>query len=213
VVDSNAEVGQLATPSSQLARLVGTQHFWVRVAIPADKLPFIRIPGIDGDKGSSVVVKQAVGRTEVTRTGSVTRLLSDREASSRMARVMVRIDDPYGFEQADESGARPYPILLNTYVDVIIAGKQEKRLVEVPRSAVHEGNVAYVFEPQGSQLSIRKLSVAWTLPDTLLVEAGLKDDERVVTSPLTSAVDGMKLREVPAIVSTPDAAPGGVPDG
>lgn len=198
VIESNAEIGQLATPQTRLARLVGTEEFWVRVALPKDQLTHIAIAGIGEDQGSPATVRQEVGERVVERPGHVIRLLSNLEPGSRMARVLVSVADPYGLEQAEKSGQRPYPILLDAYVNVVIEGKQKRRLIEVPRKALREGNVVFVYEPKSQELSIRSVEIAWRLPDSVLVERGLEDGARVVTSPIAGAVDGMKLREVKA---------------
>ncbi len=196
VVESDAEVGQLATPQTRLARLVGTSAFWVRVSIPTEQLAHVTIPGIDGEGGSRVLVRQAIGERTIETHGRVIRLLSGLEPSSLMARLLVEVDDPYGFSQVRDGGARPYPLLLGSYVEVIVSGSEQRELIELARSAVRPGNLAYVLDSESSTLRVRKLVVVWQLPDTVLVESGLSDGELVVTSPLGSAVDGMKLRDV-----------------
>jgi multidrug resistance efflux pump len=48
VREESVDTGQLVTPQSPLATLVGTDRFWVRVSLPVDKLAFVRIPGRNG---------------------------------------------------------------------------------------------------------------------------------------------------------------------
>lgn len=215
IVEAQAEIGQLATPATPIARLVGTDAFWVRVSVPADQLPHIAIPGLQGESGAAVAIEQSLGEDTLERRGKVLRLLSNRDPSSRMTRLLVEIVDPYGFSEK-ESKKRPYPILLDTYVDVIIRGKEERRLIQVPRRAVLEGGRVHVFDRATEQLQIRRLEVAWALPDSVLVAKGLRDGELVVTTPLTTPVEGMKLRDVTAPAPESAQAPpdaGAAPDG
>jgi multidrug efflux pump subunit AcrA (membrane-fusion protein) len=196
IVESNAEIGQLATPQTRLARLVGTETFWVRVPLEKDKLPHVSIAGIEDDEGSRVTVTQEVGEQIVKREGKVVRLLSNLEPGSRMARILVEIADPYGLKQESDAQTRPYPILLDAYVEVLIHGKSERDLVEVPRKALHQGDTVHVYSD--GALEIRKVDVAWRLPDSVLVAKGLDDSERVIISPLAAPVPKMKLRDVTA---------------
>lgn len=189
-----AEIGQLVGPQVNIARLVGTDKFRVLTSVRADQLRHIALPGIDGGEGSQVTVRQHIGGDEVVRTGRVVRLLSDLEPGSRMARVLVEVDDPYGLEQAGDGGERPYPLLLDAFVDVHIDGRKTAELVELPRGALREGDRALVYAD--GELSVRELTIAWRRPDTVLVDEGLNHGDRIVTSPLATPVDGMKLRDL-----------------
>lgn len=205
IIDSMAEIGQLVGPQVNIARLVGTDKFRVLVSVRTDQLRHIAVPGIDGKEGSEVTVRQHIGDGEVVRTGRVLRLLSDLEPGSRMARVLVEVDDPYGLANAGEEGERPYPLLLDAFVDVRIEGQNTAELIEVPRKAVREGDRAFVFDQTEGRLAIRDLSVKWRRPQTVLVSEGLEDGDRIITSPLATPVDGMKLRDLSS--DQPEAGP------
>lgn len=195
VVSESADLGQLVSTQSQVAKLVGTDAFWVRLSVPVDKLPYVQVPGVNATDGSKAVVTQDVGKGHIERDGRVVRLLGDLDEAGRMARVLVEIDDPFGLQttKADDGAKnRGIPLLLNSYVDVRLAGPKVEDLVEVPRESVHEGDKVYVYAD--GKLDIRKVEVAWTRPDTLLVSEGLPDGAKVITSPIATPVQGMKLR-------------------
>lgn len=115
------DIGQLVGPSSQLATLVGTDHFWVRVSIPVEELAWIRFPDESGAEGSAARVVQRVGeQSEIVRTGRVIRLYGDLDPVGRMARVLVEVDDPLGLQAAAPERGDPssLPMLLGAFVDV-----------------------------------------------------------------------------------------------
>jgi RND family efflux transporter MFP subunit len=197
IVESNAEIDQLVGTQSRVARIVGTEEFWVRVSMPIEKLRYIDIPGINGDSSSEVLVKQHVGGDTLTRKGRVLRLLSDLDPAGRMARILISIEDPYGLAKVDDIDQRPYPILLDAYVDVEIENASTYELIELPRRALRQGDRAYVFDEDEGTLDIRELDIHWRLPDKVLVAGGLEEGDDVVTSPLASAVPGMKLARAP----------------
>ena len=204
VQSKSVDVGQLVGPQMSLATLVGTDAFWVQVSIPVERLSWIQIPGIRGaTEGSPARIVQELGKDTSVRRGKVIRLLGDLDPQGRMARLLVEIDDPLGLAgaaSAEETGAQQaeatepgMPLLLGSYVSVEISGEQLKDVVELPRMALHDGDQVYVMTPE-STLAVKEISVLWRRPDTVLVGSGLAGGDKVVVSPLSAPVEGMKLR-------------------
>lgn len=101
--------------------------------------------------------------------------------------VVVAIDDPEGQAKPTE---RPN-LLRNMFVEVeLIAPPLEAQIV-VPRASVHDGQV-YVVDGE-NRLDIRKAQVAFTRGTLAVLKGGVKPNEKVVTSELASAVEGMLL--------------------
>src|SRR5690606_38529968 len=106
VDEESLDLGQMVSPQASVARLVGVERFWVRAVIPVDALARIRVPGVGGEASSSVRVRQRTGDEIVEREGRVARLLGRLDAQSRLARILVVIDDPFGLE-TDETRSLP----------------------------------------------------------------------------------------------------------
>lgn len=199
VTESSAEIGQLVSPQTQLAQLAGTEQAWVRVSVPQDMLPFIEFPAQEQRKGAGVVVRQTSEGELVERHGYVLRLLSRLDESSRMAQILVVIEDPFALEPppdaaTKETRLRYAPLLINSYVEVEVEGREKRELVSVPRRAIREGNK--VYGAAGDELEIRDLDVVWNAPEHVLVARAVKDGEQLIVSPLAGAVEGMKVRRV-----------------
>jgi RND family efflux transporter MFP subunit len=193
VLQRQVDLGQLVGPGTPLATLVGTDQFWVQVSIPVDRLGWIAIPGVAGvaeGKGAAAVVEQRLGDQVVKRNGRVVRLAGDVDPIGRMAKVLVEIDDPLGLE-AKEAGM---PLLLNSYVDVIIEGKAVDQVSEVPRIAMRGDQELWVM--QDGKLDVVTVEVVWRKRSTVLVR-GLAAGAQVITSPVPAAVDGMAVRPAP----------------
>ncbi|MCA9631953.1 MAG: HlyD family efflux transporter periplasmic adaptor subunit, partial [Myxococcales bacterium] len=113
VRQESVDVGQLVGPQSVLATLVGTDHFWVQVSVPLDKLSRIRIPGVNAEagEGSRATVIQRMGEQRVEREGEVVRLMGDLDPAGRMARVLVQIPDPMALaaREAEVAPGRSVP--------------------------------------------------------------------------------------------------------
>ena len=217
IVRSNqAEEGQVVAPQQSVAQLVNSDIFVVSVSLPVEDLRWLRVPGMNAplltekdiealaqqgpntqeneQRTSFAWVRQPVGDAEIERWGFVTRLLGDLDPVGRMARLLVAIADPLGMHVKEPpQGAAGLPLLLGAYVDVDLFGMTLDDLVEVPRLALRNGDFVYVATADNT-LDIRAVEVARRRPDSVLVRAGLRDGERVITSAMPSAVQGMELR-------------------
>ena len=67
----------------------------------------------------------------------------------------------------------------------------------LPRSALRGSNEVYVAELDGT-LSIRQVNVVDTSAERVVLTAGLEPGDRVVTSPLRGAAEGMLVRAMDA---------------
>ena len=153
VRSENVDIGQLVAPGTTLATLVASDHFWVQVAVPVDKLGQIDVPGLGkvaDDQGAQATIVQEVGEQRTERSGKVLRLLGELDPVGRMARLLIRIDEPLG-----RKGKTDDPILLGSYVEVSVEGREVEDVVEVPRRALREGELIYVYGPD-DKLQIRQ---------------------------------------------------------
>jgi len=192
VQSETVEVGQVVQPQTQLATLIGTDAFWVQASVPMADLAWIDIPGVNAGQGSMARVHQNVAGQEVVREGRVLRLLAEVDRAGQMARLLIEVDDPYNLKVPDTGTGRGMPLLLDSFVDVEIQGHTLQEVVRVPRHALREGNLVYVYND--GKLDIRQLNVVWREPDHLLVDKGITAGELVVTSRISTPVAGMELR-------------------
>jgi RND family efflux transporter MFP subunit len=193
------DLGQVVSPQSQLATLVGSTRSWVQVSVPLENLSRISVPRANGEEGAVATVAQDVGEGRIVREGRVIRLLGDLDPVGRMARLLVEIEDPYGFARPADAEGSALPLLVGAYVDVEIEGGAEEELIEIPRIALREGQKVWVMG-EGDALEIRDVDVAWRREESVLLSGGISTGDRVVTSRIPVPVAGMQLR-------TADGAP------
>ena len=221
VKDENAEIGQLVGPASPLATLIGTDTFWIRLSLPYTRLSRIDIPGVNSADGSRVRIWQDGGDERIEREGRVVRLLYDLDPVGRMARIVVEVDDPLllnpavsgdsgdlvADDDSDDAAALDWapptegangehsalPLLIGSFVQAEIEGRDVVTAVEIPRAWVQEGERVYVLTDENT-LSIRNVEILWSRRDTFLIGDGLDDGDQVVTSPVAVPVEGMDLR-------------------
>ncbi len=189
---AQADRGQLVAPGSAVATLIGVDQFWVQISMPIENLAWIRVPGINvrAGEGAEARVYQDVGGQRVTRKGRVVRLLGDLDPAGRMARVLIEIDDPFNLSQKGERGL---PLLLGAFVNVEIEGGKLEDVIEIPRTALRDGNRVFVLDSD-SRLAIKDVTVVWRTPESVLTSQGLKNGDQLITSRLSTSVPGTLLR-------------------
>ncbi|MEN8148379.1 MAG: efflux RND transporter periplasmic adaptor subunit [Planctomycetota bacterium] len=197
VRDRAIDVGAQVSSATRIATLEGTDEFWIEVVVPVDRLRWIRFPKAGEEAGAVVRVRHpAAWGEDRFREGAVLRLTGDLEEAGRMARVLVTVADPLSLT-ADHADSPP--LLLGSYVRVEIAGRPLTDTIALDRSLLREGDRVWVMTGEG-KLEIRPVTVLFRDTRQVYVSKGLAEGERVVTTNLTSPVDGMPLR-------TADAAP------
>ena len=153
-------------------------------------------------KGSAVRILRDLGSGEsVQWTGRVERLLGDVTENGRMAQVLVLVPDPLGLEPGAEIRR---PLLLGEYVRVDIFGPTLSQVIVLPRSSLREGERVWVQNAR-DQLEIRQIEVVLSRQDSVLIQSGLEDGDRVVTSSLPAALPGMLLQTVGSDPNPPRA--------
>lgn len=203
VRSESVEEGQLVTTQSRVASLVSTDKFWVQVSLPLKHLGDIQIPGYNATQGSVVKVVQQLGEQRQERDGRVVRLLGELDSVGRMAQVIIEVEDPLNLKP--ENKDRGLPLLLGSFVEVAFDAGERESLVEVPRSAVYDGDTVFIFED--GILKKRSVEIAWRRPETVLVREGLPVGTKLIVSRVANPVDGMKLRIAGEKEAAPTEAP------
>ena len=187
----SADVGARASESTVLASLVGTDAYWVEVSVPVSQLRWIQIPQTDGDQGALVrVYDSAAWGDGVFRPGRVVRLEADLEEQGRMARLLVRVEDPLSLSPDNTGQPR---MLLGSYVRVEIEGQTMTSAAAIDREFIRNGSDVWIMEENGN-LSIRPVEIAFRGIDHILVTGGISPGENLVVTDLAAPVEGMLLR-------------------
>ncbi|MEO1171304.1 MAG: efflux RND transporter periplasmic adaptor subunit, partial [Myxococcota bacterium] len=130
VVSEDLDIGQRVGTNAPVARLVGTDVFWVRVGVRVQDLGAIAFPDAKGGGASAVRVVQTLSDgTTIERAGSVLRLIEELDPQTRRAQVLVEVPKPL---HAEGDGL---PLLPGAYVDVAITGREMPGIAQVPSEA------------------------------------------------------------------------------
>ena len=190
VTTESVDVGAQVTQQTQLGTLVGTDEYWVRAAVPVDQLGWIQFPDAGGEAGSTATIRQQLA-TDLHNewTGRVARLMGDLEPEGRMARVLIAVQDPLRLAASGDGGL---PLLIGSYVSVVIEGRQVEDVIALPRTALRDGDSVWIMNDQ-NKLEIHSADIVWRSRDTVWVRDGIEPGQRLVVSDLPAPVEGMGL--------------------
>jgi RND family efflux transporter MFP subunit len=183
----SVEKGSYVSTQEQLAELVCTDEYWIRVSIPVDRLKWISIPKNAGEKGAKVRI---LYRNGSELPGRVIKLMGDLEKEGRMARVLVCVRDPFGLKTPGRD--RP-PLIIGEYVSIEMEGRQLDNIYAIPRTALRD-NVSIWIAKDDGKLEIQDVNTVWRNAQTVLVRDGLKPGDRLIISNLPAPVDGMSVK-------------------
>jgi len=109
---------------------------------------------------------------------------------------VVAVNDPYQLRHREP---RRVDLEVGRFVEVVLTGERLTKVVAIPRRAMGPGGRVGVVGVD-NRLVLRTVSVVWREGETLFVDHGLANGERVVLTRLVGAADGMVLRPVEAKV-------------
>lgn len=204
ILTQAVNLGSQVSPGDELARLVGTEEYWVSASVPVRHLQWIRFPK-DGRPGSRVVLRNPDTWVDgQSRGGEVLRLIGALDQRTRLARVLISVRDPL----ADNLNAPP--LILDSLVETEIEGRPIEGVVRLARESVRDGGTVWVM--QDGALAIRSPEIVFQDPTHAYIRAGLGDGDEVVTSTLATVAEGVGLRRrEPIAASESDAdEPAGV---
>ncbi len=193
VLSRSVNLGSRMSESTVLARLVGTDQFWLKLAIPAEQLAWINFPA-NGRKGSEVQIFLQEKRPGGSfRTGRVLRAAADVEEQGRMATVYVAIEDPLCLQPENRQKPR---LLLGSFVRAEIEGIELPTVAAIDRIHLREDNTVWLLKDDNT-LEIRKVRIVARTRDQVFVESGLTEGEQLIVSALSSPVPGSPLQLMP----------------
>lgn len=197
VLADDLEIGQVVSPQTRAATIAGSDRFDVMVAVPLEKLAWVRADPADPGNNSTAIVVQELGdgRT-IRRKGRVDRIVGEVERAGRLAKVRVLVDDPLANVSDSRSDTfGDVPLLIGSYVRVEIAGPMLENVIELPRSVVRANETVWVMNRDGL-LDVRPIDILVSRPTTVVIRSLLEPGEEIVASPLPVAVQNMKLERI-----------------
>ena len=208
---SRVDVGQHLNAGQAIAQIYSIEKAEIVVPVPDEDLGWFTLPlPIDiapastpvaernaeghsrafafGREGASAVVHGVFAGQRHQWSGRVVRTEGELDPQSRMVRLVVEVEAPYG-GMADGIP----PLTVGMFVDVAIAGRTVAGVRVLPRTALRQGDRVWAVGRDGV-LRIRRAQVVRALENEVLSYIDLEPQERIIVSQLSGVTDGMQVR-------------------
>jgi RND family efflux transporter MFP subunit len=176
VSERTADLGEYVSPQQKVATIVRTNPLRIRIDIPEQAIPEVRV-------GQSVSVTTSAW-PEKNFAGRVARIAPNVSATSRTLTVEAEIEN---------SGGALKP---GQFATVRILQERAEPAVLVPaRAVVSEAGVSRVFVIKDGHAEQRLVQTGQTEGDLIEIRTGVAADEQVATSSLEQLSDGIAVKQ------------------
>ena len=181
-----AEPGRFVGPSTELAKIVFSKRAEVVLPVEEEYLSWLQVKKSPDAKGSKVEI--CIPGTGSRITSEIYRVAPFVDPKTRLVSTFAPIEDPFCLNTTKKCT----PIAIGTFVEAVIHAKAPQNTVTIPGSALKEHNRVFVME---KDYTVRKVTVEvlYSNRDKAWVIGKLKPGQRVITTPLKWAMDGMKV--------------------
>jgi multidrug efflux pump subunit AcrA (membrane-fusion protein) len=184
VTEKAVETGQHLAVGQSVGSIYRAGAFDIDVKIPVGDLAWFSETG-DSEEGPPAVVQYTETTPPQQWNGRVARVKAALDPATRTLPVVIEVDPP----ATSDAASRLKP---GMFVTVKIQGRQVENVHQLPRHLIHDGDTVYLAAD--GQLNIQPVTILRRFKKSVLISDGLSDGDLVITTPLSGAVPGMRIR-------------------
>ena len=188
VTQKAVEAGQHLAAGQSVGSIYRAGAFDIEVKIPMGDLVWFP-DDVGSGEGLPVEVLFMETATPKLWHGRLARVKAALDQTTRTLPVVIEVDEPTPGDSIIYAADRLKP---GMFVTVRIQGRQVENVHRLPRHLVHDGDTVHLAVDD--QLSIRPVTILRRFKQSVLISHGLSDGDLVVTTPLSGAVPGMRIR-------------------
>ncbi len=185
LLEKRVDLGQFVTRGTPLATLYATDLAEVRLPITDRQARFLPLP--ETGNHPKVTLTTSTGGRIQSWQGIIVRSEATVDPRTQQLYVVAQINNPY---TPREDGS---VLKIGQFVTASIEGETLQQVYRIPRVAIRNGNEVLTIDQQ-ERIQHRTIEPLWQQGDHLIVSSGLHPGERVVTTALPYAPDGMKVK-------------------
>jgi RND family efflux transporter MFP subunit len=206
VLSKSVEIGTVVNGGQSIAEIFTQDRMEIDVAVREADAALV--PGLfAGSPTAASVTVQFAGKTFLW-AAHVSRVAPNLDARTRTLTVTVELDDgtALGAQGGEILASGAPPALINSFAKVVIQGIRPESTYPIPSTALRGGNHLWLFDdtnPEVSVLSIIPAELIHVDGETSYVKISpLPAQSRLITTALSTAQEGMQLRDVRDKVAT-----------
>ena len=188
----NIDLGTTIVPGQPVGAIYTSSEIEITLAVKDNDLQFLSIPmdgrKLDPSEQAIVQIKSFYKGKNQTWIGRLERVDGVIDPVTRMVNLIAVFKND--FIEINKPNL-PVGLFVEAQIDGIIL----KDIFSIPVNAISENNEVYIVNNDNELLSI-KLPILKKYSDFVIVKDGLKAGERIVTSKLSTASNGIKVNPV-----------------
>ncbi|GHF20909.1 MexH family multidrug efflux RND transporter periplasmic adaptor subunit [Kordiimonas sediminis] len=194
VLSREVGLGQYVNAGTKLGSVFATNTVEIKLPLTDKQLAELNMPiGFNASANKpapNVTLTATVGGDIHTWSGKIVRTHAAVDKQTRLFYAVAEVNDPYG-AGADEDGM---PLAVGMFVSANIEGVNAQNALIMPRDALRGDDQVYVIEDD--ILHIRTVDIIYTSDTHIYVSSGVEAGEKVVTSPVRTAYNGMEATAI-----------------
>ncbi len=189
VISQNVTLGSQVAVGDNLGRLVGIEEYWVQINLPVRNLKWLQFPEDSQEFGAPVKIKNnSSWDANEYRTGYLYRQVGALDRQTRLARILIKVPNPLG-NTTEENKPK---LIIDDFVEASIEAKPIENVVQLNRDYLRSNNTVWVME--NKKLAIREVKIKLIDAHFAYITEGLKDEDKVVTTNISTVTNGVPLR-------------------
>lgn len=182
VTDVGAETGRIVSANDRVATLLDAN--WMDVRFMLSDRQYGRIVASEQTLiGRPVKVLWHVGDEPIVYAARIERVAARIAAEKGGVEVYARLDDP----------GSPTPIRGGAFVEVQAPDRTYEKVIRLPHTALYGGDRVFVIE--NGRLKARAVAFVGAAGEQVLVRGKIAKGDRVITTRLPGAEDGLRVEE------------------
>ena len=188
----NIDLGTTIIPGQPVGAMYTSSEIEITLAVKDNDLQFLSIP-MDGRKlnpseQASVVIESFYKGKTQSWEGKLERVDGVIDPITRMINLIAVFKND--FIETDKPN-----LPIGLFVEAKIDGITLKNIFEIPINSISKDNEVYIVN-KDNQLELRELTILKKYSEFVIIKDGLKAGERIVTSKLSTASNGIKVNPV-----------------
>jgi len=188
----NIDLGTTIIPGQPVGAMYTSSEIEITLAIKDNYLQFLSIP-MDGRKLDSS--EQALVEIESFYKGKIQSWQGKLERVDGVIDPITRMINLIAVFENDFIETNQSNLPIGLFVEAKIDGIKLNDVFQIPVTAISENNVVYIVD-SNNELELRELSILKKYSDFVIVKEGIRAGERIVTSKLSTASNGIKVNPV-----------------
>jgi RND family efflux transporter MFP subunit len=189
ILSREANLGSQLTPGNVLADVIGTKTYWIESNIPLSQLAWLAAPASD-DEANVVIKNTTAGNQETAHQGKLIQVITRLDEQSRMARVLIEVNDPLGLTSNNQQ-ISSNALIAGTYVETDLPAITINDSVKLPVQYLRKRDTAWVMKD--GKLDIRSVTVLYRDENFAYISEGITEGDKVITTEISAVRQGANV--------------------